>query len=218
MDKPGWYPDPDQSQPLGMRWWDGQAWTDDTYQRTEPMDDWTQVTESAEPAPVEAAPLASWGRRALARLVDFALVWALVLLIGAQQVKTLIAETAEITKQAEPFVAAQFSTAANNAAAVLGYLLLGISLLLELIFLKKWAATPGKLLLGLRVQPAEAGSSLRVTVILRRWFFFQVLSQMSLPGWIYCVVDVLWPFWSPRRQALHDLIAKTVVVQPNKSR
>ncbi len=30
---------------------------------------------------------------------------------------------------------------------------------------------------------------------------------------IYCVVDYLWPLWDRNRQALHDKMAETLVVQ-----
>jgi uncharacterized RDD family membrane protein YckC len=32
------------------------------------------------------------------------------------------------------------------------------------------------------------------------------------------VVDVLFPLWHPKRQALHDMAAKTQVIRPGSSR
>jgi uncharacterized RDD family membrane protein YckC len=46
------------------------------------------------------------------------------------------------------------------------------------------------------------------------WVLPSINSFLSL----ITVVDVLFPLWHPKRQALHDMAAKTQVIRPGSSR
>ena len=83
------------------------------------------------------------------------------------------------------------------------------------VFFLRWkAATPGKLALpdaggarrpGPPPRPAAAGTTIGIRVLLR--------FVVSPVVWLFALLDALWPLWQPRRQALHDLAAKTQVVR-----
>jgi uncharacterized RDD family membrane protein YckC len=69
--------------------------------------------------------------------------------------------------------------------------------------------TVGKMALGIAVRDARTGAPVGAARALgRRIFFF----ACYLGFVIVFLVNILWPLWDPRRQALHDKVAGTVVV------
>ena len=83
-------------------------------------------------------------------------------------------------------------------------------------FLRWKSATPGKLICGLRVVPVDHGrdpgplawNSIGIRAAV--WVLPGISSFLAL----ITLVDVLFPLWHPKRQALHDMAAKTQVVRP----
>ena len=229
---PGWYPDPQVS--AQMRWWDGSTWSADVYERVEPPGGF--LAESAPTAATTAAtattgpttapttpdgvPLATWGRRAVARAIDSVVTGIVGLLAALPWVRDAVRHIIDVTEEqagrpgANPFAVYDPQTIRNVAIATLVTLV--VALAYELVFLVWKSATPGKLLVGLRVRRwAEAGP-LGSGVVARRLLGFQVASQVPTFGGIYAIFDVLWPLWDPRRQALHDKIAGTCVVPAHR--
>jgi uncharacterized RDD family membrane protein YckC len=96
----------------------------------------------------------------------------------------------------------------------------------------RWkSATLGKLAVGLRVRPRETPGRLpRSAVAIRVLVQFVivnllmmiaytsgslgVLAGLSVVAGVFFLLDVLWPLWDRRRQALHDKAAGTFVVRP----
>ena len=78
--------------------------------------------------------------------------------------------------------------------------------------------TPGKQIVGIRVirddgSPSDwAHTFLREFVI--KWLLGGSLSGMT--GGIYWLVDYLWPLFDGNRQALHDKMVSTLVVQDRR--
>ena len=240
---PGWYPDPHV--PQQMRWWDGTTWTEDTYERTLPLDGFgtpggaarstSPDVEAARPssaasgatamgATEDGVPLAGWGWRALARIIDRILVSGLALLVAfpatAEVLDVLSAAFTEgvdaARTGAQPPVAIWTDPRLISAAGVISLVQLVLSLFYEIGFLLWRQATPGKLLVGLRVRPWAVGTRLSPTAVARRWLASE--GAMSVPniGTVYYIVDVFWPLRDPRRQALHDKFAGTCVVRPSR--
>ena len=221
---PGWYPDPQL--PHQMRWWDGTAWTSDVYERAEPPGGFVQQGPSAKPAPAtgttvteDGVRLASFWQRVRARLTDSVIIAALTLPLTWSVVGDLMARLDELATQAggapvNPF-AVQDPLLLRDVAIV-SLVSLVVSLVYEVGFLLWRAATPGKLLVGLRVRRWVPGEALGPSVVARRWLGYQGLGQVL--GGFYVLIDVLWVLWDPRRQALHDKVAGTcVVVAPGES-
>ncbi|MEN2982883.1 MAG: RDD family protein [Thermus sp.] len=73
-------------------------------------------------------------------------------------------------------------------------------------FTALYGATPGKMLLGLRVVRTD-GQPMDWTTALMREVVGKTLSTLPL------LLGYLWAFFHPRRQAWHDLIADTLVVR-----
>jgi uncharacterized RDD family membrane protein YckC len=99
-------------------------------------------------------------------------------------------------------------------------LLLLAAVLYDVLFLRFRGATPGKMLLGIRVRLLDRPGRLPWGTIVVR-----LLVQFGVPGLlavvpvvgtflrsVFQLLDGLWPLWDGRRQALHDKAARTVVV------
>jgi uncharacterized RDD family membrane protein YckC len=273
----GWYPDPQDAQL--MRWWDGSGWTEDTYERTEPLggpldhrtpfDDPSGTPRDASAAPVrsgeprssdhpidpylrrqggaheqargltyptappsarstsmggrpvapttaDGVPLASWGIRALARIIDGIIVTVVSLAATFPTVTDMVStawQEAERAARTGGSAAPLFTDPAMLAhLAYVTFAQLAVGLVYEVVFLLWKAATPGKLALGLRVRRWDAGQRLTPTVVVRRWLAYQGAQAVPYVGTPYLVIDLLWPVRDARRQALHDKFAKTCVV------
>jgi uncharacterized RDD family membrane protein YckC len=99
--------------------------------------------------------------------------------------------------------------------AVIGAL---VGYLYQLFFLRRWGATPGKLAVGIHVRLRERPGQLSTATITKRFAYdlaldglglLPVLGTLTLP---LKALDLLWPAWDGKRQALHDKIAATNVV------
>jgi uncharacterized RDD family membrane protein YckC len=168
--------------------------------------------------------LASYGLRVVAYLIDTLIVGAVSLVLGGWF----------LWKSVEP-VYDRFNTAfaagdveAMSAAiggARLGYLaaFLGLQLVVFLVyqvfFLVRWSATPGKLAVGVSVRLIERPGPLDTDTAIRRAGFQAVVQALgnlpyaSLLGTVLVALDLVWPIRDVQRQALHDKVAKTIVVK-----
>jgi uncharacterized RDD family membrane protein YckC len=83
-----------------------------------------------------------------------------------------------------------------------------ISAVYEVYFLRRSGATPGKKIVGISVRMRDHAGPMPMQVILIRtgcYFGFSLFSILNL-------LDVLWPLWDEKKQALHDKVVGTNVV------
>lgn len=238
----GWYPDPDPAspEPRGQRYWDGQQWTEHLTPAAAPSYAPTS-TDAAQSAMApygggrslvsattpDGQPLAGWWQRVGAFLIDLLILTPLVLLAGWPWVR-------EIGGVYGDLVSASIRAAENGSSMpdqgeligslwlpflILTLIGLAVNFVYNVGFLKWRAATPGKLLLGLRVRLREVAGPLSWGTVLLRWLgqnWYAVLGTVPILGSVlslYPVLDSLWPLWDDKRQALHDKVAKTNVVR-----
>ncbi|MDR1807456.1 MAG: RDD family protein [Propionibacteriaceae bacterium] len=184
-----------------------------------------------------AVPLASWGRRAGGALIDY----VIISLIFAVVVFAL-GDSAQLVTEWEGWLRSLYDSAATGSYAVpamsatlaqlLRRLLLvraGVILVYSVVFLATWGATPGMRLAGCRVVPVPPLDN--VAHLANRTV---PADQAAVPvGWgralwrsltwvlldtggllvLLQLFSVLMPLWHPRRQTIHDMVARTVVVR-----
>ena len=159
---------PDEIPPPGREEWG--AWAESALRPTDNFD----------------RPLASWGRRALAILIDA----VVVALAGVALAAVALGG-----------VSRPRSGAFNMAIGLLYYGLLNGS---------GGGQTLGKMALGIQVRDARTGGPLGVARGMVRYLVYAVLLLACvLPG----VADVLWPLWDDHRQAWHDHAVGSVVIE-----
>ncbi|WP_404381610.1 RDD family protein [Knoellia locipacati] len=188
---------------------------------------------STPPAPIQGLPehtvLAPYGLRVVAYLVDTLIVSFAALVAGGWFLWKAIEPLVDRLDAAMSSGDVQAVSAALGEARF-GYLaaFLGIQLVLFLAYhvfcLVRWAATPGKLLVGISVRRLDRPGPLDTDTAIRRTGFqavaqaFGNVPYLSLFGTVALVMDLVWPIADPRRQALHDKIARTIVVKGRTQR
>ncbi len=96
--------------------------------------------------------------------------------------------------------------------------LLATAVVYALVFLHWKQATPGKLLVGLKVRTRDEPGRLTWPTILRRVVFVAaVIAGTQVPtvgvGFlVLALVDHVWPLWDHDKQTLHDKFAATNVI------
>ncbi len=237
----GWYPDP--VDPGQERYWDGWQWSRNTRPREATATSTPQMppqagpyVPSAAPAlpPLTAAarkpittadgvPLASWWWRVLAALIDSLLTGLLVavlcLRIYRQMAAGIIAYLEEgLRIQQSGGTPPQLdvtSLVSRTDTLIITAVTVAVGMTYHMLFLRLRSATLGKLACGLRVVPVDRGRSTErlgwdlVGIRAAIWVLPNLTSLLAL----FSLADALFPLWQPKRQALHDIAAKTQVVR-----
>ena len=167
--------------------------------------------------------LSGWWWRVLAAVIDYLLLSAVVTIIAAPLWMPVYEA---VLAYFEAIVAAQQAGVPPpamepnqlfpiRAQVLLTALSVGLGMIYHVLFLRWRGATPGKLACRLRVVPVDRGlhrggltwgaAIIRAAI----WVLPGISSLLAL----VTVVDALFPLWQPKRQALHDLAAKTQVVR-----
>ncbi|MEU4684756.1 RDD family protein [Streptomyces xinghaiensis] len=158
-----------------------------------------------------AARPAGLGRRLLARLIDTAVLGALVsaaaVPLGVRTADHIDAkiENAELTGETVTVWLLDGTTAGYLGMFLAALLLLGT--VYEVLPTARWGRTLGKRLCGVRVMGIESHENPSFAESLRRWLVYSLLGLL-----VVGVVNVLWCFVDrPWRQCWHDKAARTFV-------
>ena len=234
----GWYPDPDPSspQPRGQRYWDGRQWTEHVAPRRRapapgagfaPMAPYSAANAPRTATTPDGQALAGWWQRVGAYLIDLVILTPLVVVAGLPWLREIGSAYADLVN--ESITAAENGSSLPDQGDLLAELFvpfllftlvaLVVNFVYNVGFLKWKAGTPGKLVVGLRVRLRELPGPLSWRTVLLRWLGqngYAVLSWVPILGSVlglYPLLDVLWPLWDDKKQALHDKVAKTNVVR-----
>ena len=226
--EPGWYPDPQA--PPGVaplpRWWDGSRWTEH-YGRAAPVA--APLVQKPRATTPDGEPLSGWWRRVCAQLLDGLILLPVLVLVTVP----FWGEIGDAFRSYWDDVQDSWDSGSSSTPSgmelqrdLLGTLVAislisaVVSLVYNVGFLMWKQATPGKLLLGLRVRLRERPGPMPLGTILVRWLTqfapSYLLGQVPFVGYLtstYVLLDSAWPLWDDKRQAIHDKAAKTNVVK-----
>ena len=176
------------------------------------------------PTTADGVPLAGWWWRALAVVIDAFIVGTVSSLLTFPIYRRMVQvftdyitvafEAASSGRPIPPQPAVADMISANDQLILLLVGLVVHSLYI-MLFLRWRGATPGKMAVGLRVVPVDEGRStakLTWSAVTIRALFWTVPNLWPMLI-VVRVIDVLMPLWNPKRQALHDVVAKTQVVK-----
>lgn len=171
----------------------------------------------------DGVPLSGWWWRVLATVLDGIFVGIVVGAVGFSIYQRMITgftayfdavlKAAQAGQTTQPLITDYIST---TDQALLIAIQVGIALIYNIAFLRWRSATLGMLICGLRVVPVDRGrftDRLEWGSIVIRTLIW-VLPSLSGFLKLFQLVDVLFPLWQPKRQAIHDLAAKTQVTRP----
>jgi uncharacterized RDD family membrane protein YckC len=167
----------------------------------------------------DGVPLAGWWWRVLARVLDGFIAMPLYLLavlpVIASQWDDLQQWFDDLTYAAEnntpdPPTPDVFNLTTGPGLALLASGLVAY-LVYEIVFLLWKQATPGKLIVGLRVRRRDEPGLPTGAVLGRAGFL--LLGQFCV---LLLLLDYLWPLWDDKKQALHDKVVGTNVVRPER--
>ncbi|HEU5143593.1 MAG TPA: RDD family protein [Dermatophilaceae bacterium] len=176
----------------------------------------------AGPTTADGVPLASWGKRLVAWLLDGVLIMFAANLLTPLLISGYDATGERLTRDLTLALENEDQAALQEALTGVIGLQLQAGLIAFLIasvyaiaFWTTTAQTLGKMAAGISVRHTDRPGPLSVGTAVRR----RIVALLAIFIPFLFLVDGLWPLWDRRRQALHDKIASTQVVvgsQPRK--
>jgi uncharacterized RDD family membrane protein YckC len=233
----GWYPDPTPASATpALRYWDGQQWTEHVAPALQPAAPYAApyAAQPSGPTTPDGVPLAGWGWRFLAYLIDMIPGGILGAIVGLpaqirlqERLQDLSVTSADGTLDMDRFWTVYREGLHDIALWQLPVYVVVLAYFILMLRFK--GATLGKLAVGLRVRRVDGDGQLPwSTAIVRTLAFLGIgyltsltfltgsFALMLLVGSavsVYVLLDVLWPLWDSKRQALHDKVARTNVVK-----
>ena len=217
---------PHAQQPYGQQPYAQQSHSQQPYAQQPGGQQYYGQPYGAKPVPCTAdgVPLAGWWQRALAIVIDAVIVSTIAALLAmpiylriAATLGDYFRESFQAAEQGlpmppQPDVSAIIST---TDQLILLAVTFGLHTLYLAAFVRWRGATPGKMIVGLRVVPVDQGRSqekLSWSVVVIRAVCWTAPNLYALLL-VLRIADIVLPLTNPRRQALHDLAVKTQVVR-----
>lgn len=165
--------------------------------------------------------ITSWGKRCAARVLDL-----LIVAVGSLPFTVyFLYQTVQAIEDQRSTPGASMwipdATVLKWEASLIAMFLVAAGLY-EIFCLNHFDATIGKRLLEIKVRLFDHPGRLPWSTVAKRvvfiygLLFLNLVPVLSLPALILLLVNFLWPLRDPRRQALHDKVARTVVVEAPK--
>jgi len=165
----------------------------------------------------DGVPLASWGKRFAAWIIDgliLAVVGGIISWVATPRLSELFSEMMTAAQAGNQARLTEIQNELTGPAVQFSLFLWLLTTAYCLVFWTTVAQTPGKMALGISVRRVAAPGPLPLgTALLRR---LVPLAGQFVP--FLSLLDGLWPLWDDKRQALHDKVASTQVVEGKQPR
>lgn len=156
-------------------------------------------------------PLAEFGERLLAYLLD-GLVLAAILILPAVAVMVALlvpyAHAVDSAANGQPHVAVIVGSFFWMFVLIFGLQFLG-TYLYQVTYQLRAGQTVGKRVMRLKVVDAGSGAPMAAAAARKRWIIHLLFGFVGPLAYL----DGLWQLWDPQKQTLHDKVARTVVVR-----
>jgi uncharacterized RDD family membrane protein YckC len=188
------------------------------------------------PSTPDGVPLSGWWERVFAWIIDRIIVFIVALPLTFVPLKRAFAIFGDVFQRSLDALPRSSSTSRQVTAllsaqmgakiALVGVILLVVYLVYEVAFLTLTGATPGKRAVGISVRLRDEPGPPPLLAVLKRTVVKEgggILARVPLLGfllWLFSLVNVLWPLWDHKKQAIHDKVAATNAVvgsQPRRS-
>ena len=176
--------------------------------------------------------LSGWWKRVLARIIDEFIISIVALPLVFAPMKRAtdvfreyIQQVVAATKAGSSTMPAQPTAQLVGPIIEVSLIVLALYLVYEITFLTRTGATIGRRVVGISVRLRDKVGPPPLVAVLKRTAVKEGGSLVgSVPvlgslGSLFSMVDVLWPLWDDKKQAIHDKVAATnVVVGPQPKR
>jgi uncharacterized RDD family membrane protein YckC len=168
--------------------------------------------------------LSGWWKRVLARIIDDIIIWFLALPLTFVPMKRVFDIFGDYFRQAMAAAEAGATLPDQPTAELTGPILqvtltmLAVYLVYEIAFLTLTGATLGKRIVGISVRlrdkpgPPPLAAVLKRTAVKEGGNLVGSVPFLGLFGSLFSLVNVLWPLWDDKKQAIHDKVGATNVV------
>jgi uncharacterized RDD family membrane protein YckC len=205
-------PTPTTPMPPGSGW-QTQSQAPQQYYQQAPSAQWMYNIRTT----ADGVPLASWGKRLGAWILDgiiLVVVGGIIGWLATPRLGEVINQMLTATQAGDQARVLALQNEMTGPTIQFSIVLWLVTSAYCLIFWTTTGQTPGKMALGISVRRADQPGPLPLgTAVLRRLvpLASQVVPFLSL-------LDGLWPLWDDKRQALHDKVAGTQVVEGKQPR
>lgn len=202
----------------------GGPWQGASDYRQAPGADWTHALATT----ADGVPLAAWGRRLVAWLLDGIILIFLIEILTrvfvpdysklADDMTAAIGttDTGAIDIKAIDWAAIQDLAVQASGTLALFSLVSYLTVSVYAIAFWTWRSqTPGKMVMGISVRRIDRPGPLDLVTAIRRRLLALIQIIPVIQGVYFFVwfLDGLWPLWDDKRQTLHDKVAITQVVR-----
>ena len=157
-------------------------------------------------------PLAEFGERLLAYLLDGVVLAAILVLPTMAGMLALLIPYAHAVDAASHGGQADVAVIVGSFLGIfvwiLGAQFLG-TYLYQVTYQLRAGQTVGKRVMKLKVVDAESGAAMAAPAARKRWIIHLLFGFLGPLTYL----DGLWQLWDPQKQTLHDKVARTVVVK-----
>ena len=181
--------------------------------------------QPARPSTPDGVVLSGWWKRVLARIIDSIIIAIVALpLTFAPMTRAgtifqdYIRQVMDAAQAGSSAIPAQPGTDFTGAILQVSLTVLAVYLVYEIAFLTRSGATIGRRAVGISVRlrdkpgPPPLVAVLKRTAVKEGGNLIGVVPFLGILGSAFSLVDVLWPLWDDKKQAIHDKVGATNVV------